>query len=48
VAAMIGVGGVWLGWFFWQLRQRALVPHNDPQLPQVLARGEHLLSFESY
>lgn len=47
-AAVIGVGGLWLGWFFYQLRQRALVPYNDPQLRQVLARGEHLLSFEGY
>ncbi len=47
-AAVIGVGGFWLGWFFYQLRQRALVPHNDPQLREVLARGEHLLSFETY
>jgi len=47
-AALIGVGGLWLGWFFYQLRQRALVPYNDPQLPEVLARGEHLLSFEGY
>jgi hypothetical protein len=47
-AAVIGVGGFWLGWFFFQLRQRALVPHNDPQLREVLARGEHLLSFEGY
>ena len=47
-AAVIGVGGFWLGWFFYQLRQRALVPHNDPQLREVLARGEHLLSFEGY
>jgi len=47
-AAMIGVGGLWIGWFFYQLRQRALVPYNDPQLREVLARGEHLLSFEGY
>jgi len=47
-AAVIGVGGLWLGWFFYQLRQRALVPYNDPQLREVLARGEHLLSFETY
>jgi len=45
---VIGVGGLWLGWFFYQLRQRALVPYNDPQLREVLARGEHLLSFETY
>jgi hypothetical protein len=47
-AAMIGVGGLWIGWFFYQLRQRALMPYNDPQLSEVLARGEHLLSFEGY
>ena len=47
-AAVIGVGGLWLGWFFYQLRQRALVPYNDPQLSEVLARGEHELSFEGY
>lgn len=47
-AAVIGMGGIWLGWFFYQLRQRALVPYNDPQLREVLARGEHLLSFEGY
>jgi hypothetical protein len=45
-AAVIGVGGLWLGWFFYQLRQRALVPYNDPQLDEVLVRGEHALSFE--
>ncbi|HKQ72492.1 MAG TPA: hypothetical protein VJ810_02115 [Blastocatellia bacterium] len=47
-AAMVGVGGLWLGWFFYRLRQRALVPYNDPQVGEVLARGEHLLSFEGY
>jgi hypothetical protein len=47
-AAVIGIGGIWLGWFFYQLRQRALVPYNDPQLPEILARGEHVLSFEGY
>lgn len=47
-AAVIGVGGLWLGWFFYQLRQRAMVPYNDPQLREVLTRGEHLLSFEGY
>jgi hypothetical protein len=48
IAAAVGVGGLWLGWFFYQLRQRALLPHNDPQLEEVLARGEHLLSVEGY
>lgn len=39
VAATIGLGGIWLGWFFWQLRQRALIPFNDPQLSEALAAG---------
>lgn len=37
--ATIGLGGVWLGWFFIQLRRRALIPYNDPQLPEALAAG---------
>lgn len=41
VAATIGVGGVWLGWFFYQMRQRALVPYNDPQLHEALAVSGH-------
>jgi hypothetical protein len=40
-AATIGIGGIWLGWFFYQLRQRALVPYNDPQLSEALATGGH-------
>ncbi|MBO0724566.1 MAG: hypothetical protein J2P52_03120 [Blastocatellia bacterium] len=47
-AAVIGLGGLWFGWFFYQLRQRALVPCNDPQLQEVLVRSEHVLSFEGY
>jgi type VI protein secretion system component VasK len=42
LAATIGIGGIWLGWFFWQLRQRALLPVNDPHLEEALAaRGGH-------
>jgi hypothetical protein len=37
--ATIGLGGVWLGWFFVQLRKRALLPYNDPQLAEALAAG---------
>lgn len=40
-AATIGLGGLWLGWFFWQLRQRPLIPQNDPQLAEALAAGGH-------
>lgn len=41
IAAAIGLGGVWLGWFFWQLGQRPLLPPNDPQLAEALAAGGH-------
>lgn len=37
----IGLGGIWIGWFFMQLRRRALIPYNDPQLPEALAAGGH-------
>jgi hypothetical protein len=36
VAAPLGIGGLWLAFFFWQLKQRPLVPFNDPQLPEVI------------
>lgn len=36
VVAPIGIGGLWLGWFAWQLQKRALLPLNDPQLEQAL------------
>lgn len=39
VAATLGLGGLWLGWFFWQLRQRPLIPFNDPQLAEATAAG---------
>lgn len=41
VLAAVFLGGVWLGWFFLQLRRRALVPYNDPQLGEALAAGGH-------
>jgi hypothetical protein len=40
-AATIGMGGLWLGWFFWRLRQRSLLPFNDPLLQEALATGGH-------
>src|SRR5712692_7414781 len=37
VVAPLAIGGLWLAAFSWQLRQRALMPINDPQLEQALA-----------
>jgi len=36
VIAPLGIGGLWLATFAWQLQKRALVPLNDPQLEQAL------------
>ena len=40
-AAPIGVGGVWLAFFLWQLAQRPLLPRNDPELAKAIANGQH-------
>jgi hypothetical protein len=34
--APIGIGGLWIGIFAWQLQKRPLLPINDPQLEQAL------------
>ena len=36
IVAPIGMGGLWLATFAWQLQKRSLVPINDPQLDQAL------------
>jgi len=35
----IGVGGIWLWWFFGQLMKRPLVPINDPYLEGAIEHG---------
>ncbi len=40
VAAPIGLGGVWLAVFLWQLKQRPLLPLNDPEFAEALADGQ--------
>ena len=39
--APIGVGGLWLAAFLWQLGKRPLLPMNDPEMQQALAHGSH-------
>lgn len=34
--APIAIGGLWVGWFSWQLQKRALLAINDPQVEQAL------------
>lgn len=41
VVAPLGIGGLWLAFFLWQLQQRPLIPFNDPQLPGVLEAAHH-------
>jgi hypothetical protein len=36
IVAPIGMGGIWLWFFFWQLGKRALIPINDPQFESVM------------
>ena len=36
VVAPIGIGGLWLATFAWQLQKRSLVPINEPQLEAAL------------
>jgi len=34
LVTLIGVGGIWLSTFVWQLKGRSLVAVNDPSLPE--------------
>ena len=38
--ALAAVGGIWLWWFFGELRKRPLVPINDPFLENAIAHGK--------
>lgn len=41
VPAFAGIGGLWIAAFAWRLKQRPLVPPNDPRLAAVLHGGHH-------
>jgi hypothetical protein len=36
---VVGIGGVWLGVFAWQLKARPLLPLGDPELVEILAEA---------
>lgn len=40
LAAPVAVGGLWLYYFLRQLKQRPLLPINDPYLPEAIAHHE--------
>jgi hypothetical protein len=39
IPAPIGLGGIWLAYFAWQLKQRPLIPVRDPYLEDALNPG---------
>ena len=39
LAAPVGLGGVWIAAFSWQLKQRPLFPLHDPNLEEALEHG---------
>jgi len=41
LAAVFGLGGLWLWFFAMQLKQRPLLPLGDPKLGEAIASGEH-------
>jgi len=38
-AVLVGLGGLWLGFFSWQLKRRSLVPFNDPRFQETAIHG---------
>ncbi len=40
IVAPIGMGGLWLAVFAWQLSKRSLIPINDPQYDAVLVQAQ--------
>lgn len=40
-ASVIGIGGLWMGYFFFNLRKAPLTPAYDPQIPLLLSMSEH-------
>jgi hypothetical protein len=47
VVAPLGIGGIWLAMFAWQLQQRPLLPLNDPQLESVLEEARRPVGDEA-
>jgi hypothetical protein len=41
LVAPIAVGGLWLWWFFGELKKRPLMPPNDPFIETAIEHGKH-------
>ena len=39
IGLTLGIGGIWMAAFFWQLRSRPIVPLRDPLLEEMLAHA---------
>jgi len=39
VVAPVGVGGVWIAWFVWQLKSKPLLPLHDPRFQGAFSHG---------
>ena len=39
LVAPVGLGGLWLAYFFYNLRQRPILPEYEPQMPSLLHQG---------
>ncbi|MEJ7618798.1 MAG: hypothetical protein WKF30_17910 [Pyrinomonadaceae bacterium] len=37
----VGLGGLWVALFAWQLKKRPLVPFNDPKFEKAIEQGHH-------
>ena len=40
IAIPIGIGGIWIAYFFWQLKKRSLIALNDPRFEDLLGGEE--------
>ncbi len=40
IVAPIGIGGLWLWWFFGELKKRPLLPPNDPFVENAIKHGQ--------
>jgi len=41
IAAWVGLGGIWVWWFLWQLKQQPLLPVHDPYFQEALEHEFH-------
>jgi hypothetical protein len=40
-ATVLGIGGIWLGVFAWNLKRHPLLPQNDPRIEYTLSQTAH-------